>query len=233
MMKNFLYLSFICSFIFSCGGGSDNPGTPPEKENTAPTIPLLVSPTNNKLCIDNSINFEWEKAIDAENNPIIYQIQVAKDNQFLQIVKTSEGTANTQSISLEKGVAYYWRVKATDSKNLSSAYSQTYSFYTEGNGLTNHLPFAPELLSPTLNQVLNAAAVTLKWNASDADVNDVLVYDVFFGTTNPPTVKVAENKTIKTLDVNVEASKNYYWRVVVKDNKGGETRGQIWTFKTN
>lgn len=28
-------------------------------------------------------------------------------------------------------------------------------------------------------------------------------------------------------------SKNYYWKVVVKDNKGGETIGQIWEFKTN
>lgn len=232
MMKKYIYLLFICLFIFSCGG-SDNPGTPTEKENTAPTIPLLVSPSNNKLCIDNSISFQWEVSTDAEKHPIIYQMQVAKDNQFLQIVKTTEGTANVQSISLEKGVAYYWRVKATDGKNLSSSYSLVYSFYTEGVGFTNHLPFSPELVSPALNGVLNTPSVTLKWNATDVDVNDILVFDVLFGTTNPPTTKVGVNKAATTLDVNVEASKIYYWRVVVKDNKGGETVGQVWNFKTN
>lgn len=232
MMKKCIYLSFICLSIFSCGGSEDS-GTSAEKENTAPSIPLLLSPTNNKLCIDNLVNFQWDVAVDAEKNPIIYQIQVAKDNQFLQIVKTSEGTANAQLISLEKGVAYYWRVKATDSKNLASNYSPIYSFYTEGVGFTNHLPFSPELVSPVLNGDLNAASVTLKWNATDVDVNDVLLYDVFFGTSNPPTQKLGENRAATTLGVDLQASKNYYWRVVVKDNKGGETIGQVWTFKTN
>lgn len=232
MMKKYVCLSFVCLSFFSCGGSEDS-GNSIEKENTAPTIPVLLSPTNNKLCIDNLVNFQWDVAVDAEKNPISYQIQIAKDNQFLQIVKTSEGTANGQSVSLEKGMAYYWRVKAIDSKNLASEYSPTYNFYTEGVGLTNHLPFSPELVFPASNAVLNTTSVTLKWNASDVDGNDVLLYDVFFGTTNPPTQKLGENMLATTLVVGLEASKNYYWRVVVKDNKSGETIGQVWTFKTN
>lgn len=232
MMKKYVCLSFVCLSIFSCGGSEDS-GNSIEKENTAPTIPVLLSPTNNKLCIDNLVNFQWDVAVDTEKNPISYQIQIAKDNQFLQIVKTSEGTANGQSVSLEKGMAYYWRVKAIDSKNLASEYSPTYNFYTEGVGLTNHLPFSPELVFPASNAVLNTTSVTLKWNASDVDGNDVLLYDVFFGTTNPPTQKLGENISATTLVVGLEASKNYYWRLVVKDNKSGETIGQVWTFKTN
>lgn len=228
-MKKYLYVSVISFMLISCGGGDSVPAP----KNTAPTIPILVAPTNNKLCIDNSVNFQWDVSTDSNKDPITYQIQVAKDNQFLQIVKTLESPENYQTISLEKGIAYYWRVKATDSKSLSSSYSSTYNFYTEAIAIVNHLPFSPELLQPDLNSELNTTSATLKWNAKDVDVNDTLTFDVFFGTDNPPTSKVRENLATNTLDVAVVASKEYYWKVVVKDDKGGETIGQTWTFKTH
>ncbi len=228
-MKKFIYLAVIGLSLISCGGGDDSV----ETTNTAPTIPALIAPANNKLCVDNLVNFQWDSSTDSNNDPITYQIQVAKDNQFLQIVKTLEGAAISQSIPLEKNVAYYWRVKATDSKKLSSDYSATYKFYTAGEVVINHLPFSPELVQPLLNATLNTAMVTLKWNCNDVDVNDKLVFDVYFGTANPPTSKVSENLATNILDIPVVALKEYYWKVVAKDGKGGETIGQIWKFKTN
>lgn len=156
-----------------------------------------------------------------------------KNIQFAQIVRTLEGTSNSQTIALDKGIAYYWRVKATDSKSLSSNYSSTFNFYTEGVATVNHLPFSPELVQPALNSLINPATATLKWNSSDVDVNDILVYDVYFGTDNPPATKMGTNITTNTLDVITVASKKYYWKVIVKDNKGGEAIGQIWSFSTN
>lgn len=50
-------------------------------------------------------------------------------------------------------------------------------------------------------------------------------YDVYLGTVNPPTTKIGNNLTSPSLNVDLEASKNYFWEVVVKDNKGGETKG--------
>ncbi|MFV5702869.1 hypothetical protein ACM55F_13435 [Flavobacterium sp. XS2P12] len=229
-MKKFVYVAVIGFLLISCGGGDDPAPTP---KNEAPTVPTLVAPANNKLCVDNLVSFQWNVSADSNNDPITYQIQVAKDNQFLQIVKTLEDPTNSQNISLEKGVAYYWRVKATDNKSLSSDYSSVYNFYTEGEAVVNHLPFSPELVQPVLNTVLNTATATLKWNASDVDVNDILVFDVYFGTDNPPISKVSENLATNTLDVLVVPSKEYYWKVVVKDGKGGETIGQTWKFKTN
>jgi hypothetical protein len=185
------------------------------------------------LCIDNSVSFQWNLSTDANNDGITYQIQVAKDKGFSQIVKTVEGSTNTQNISLEKGVAYYWRVKATDVAKLSSDYSVTYNFYTAAEAVINHLPFSPDLVAPALNTALNLGTTTLKWTAVDVDATDKLVYDVYFGTVNPPATKVSENLTTNVFEVTVVASKEYYWKVVVKDNKGGETTGQIWKFKTN
>ena len=234
-MRNILYLASMAFLFVSCGGGGSDGATPtPEPANTAPSVPSLVAPTNSLLCINNVVTFEWGASTDAENNPIVYQLQIATDNQFSQIVSTNEVSSRTQAVTLDKGKAYYWRVKAIDSKNASSAYSGTFSFYTEGLAVANHLPFLPEIIQPETNTTISGVTATLKWFASDVDTSDVLTYDVYFGTANPPTVKVAENKTTPTYEANsLLATTQYYWRVVVKDNKGGETRGQVWNFRTN
>ncbi|MBF7092032.1 SusE domain-containing protein [Flavobacterium sp. ALJ2] len=229
-MKNFIYLSII-SLLFTACGSDDSDPTP--KANVAPTIPALVSPADNKLCVDNSVSFKWDKATDANNDAITYQIQISKDNTFAQIDKNFEGADNSISLVLDKNTAYYWRIKANDNKGLASAYSTIYKFYTAGNAEINHLPFAPSLLHPILSSTLSTATASLKWEATDVDATDVLAYDVYFGTANPPTQKIAKNKTANALDVTLEPAKEYFWRVIVKDNKGGETVGQVWKFKTN
>ncbi|TDP04008.1 hypothetical protein [Flavobacterium sp. 245] len=231
-MKNFIYLSIISVLFISCGGGSDDP-EPAPTVNVAPSVPVLTSPADNKLCLDNTVSFAWNKSTDENKDAITYQIQVAKDNAFTQIEKTFDGADNAASFVLSKNIAYYWRIKATDAKGLASTYSSVFKFYTAGEAVVNHLPFAPELVAPVLNAALNAGTVSLKWTASDVDTADALTYDVYFGTANPPTAKIAENKSEKTLDATIESGKQYFWKIVVKDNKGGETVGQVWKFKTN
>ena len=230
-MKNFIYLSIIGLLVISCSGGGDDPE--PEAENTAPTVPVLTLPVDNKLCVNNTVGFEWNKSTDANKDNITYKIEIATDNQFTQIIKTAEGTANSQNIELEKNTAYYWRIKATDSQGLSSAYTATSKFYTAGEAVVNHLPFAPELIEPAINATLSTTTATLKWNATDVDPNDMLTYDVYFGTANPPTEKISSDNTTKTTEATLVSAKEYFWKVVVKDGKGGETVGQIWKFKTN
>jgi hypothetical protein len=230
-MKNFIYLSIIGLLFIACSSGGDDPG--PEAKNTAPTVPVLTSPADNKLCVDNTVSFEWNKSTDTNNNDITYQIEIATDSQFTQIIENNEGVSNSQNIELEKNTAYYWRIKATDNEGLSSDFSPVYKFYTAGEAVVNHLPFAPKLVEPVINTVLTTTTATLKWNATDVDENDVLTYDVYLGTTNPPTEKISENSTTNTVDVTMEPAKEYFWKVIVKDNNGGETIGQIWKFKTN
>ncbi|MDO9038015.1 MAG: hypothetical protein Q7U59_06685 [Lutibacter sp.] len=75
--------------------------------------------------------------------------------------------------------------------------------------------------------------VNLQWTAIDVDTNDTLTYDVYFGTVNPPTAIVSANQSEKTYSASLLASKTYYWKVTVKDNKGGQTVGQVWSFTTD
>jgi hypothetical protein len=231
-MRNLLYIAIISLSLWSCGGGGSDP-TPPPVVNTAPTVPTLALPVNNSLCTDNVLNFTWNASTDAEGGVITYEIQVAKNTSFSPVSHTQTSTTTSKSITLEKGIAYYWRVKATDSKNASSNYSSTFNLYTEGVGITNHLPFSPVLVGPALNSVQTTATVNLQWTAFDVDTSDTLTYDVYFGTVNPPTAIVSSNQSVSSFSRPVTASTKYYWKVTVKDNKGGQTVGQVWSFTTD
>jgi hypothetical protein len=235
MKKPIIVLLYIGLFIACSSGGSDDlefPSTPspaPE-ENNAPSVPSLVSPTNELKCTETSLDFSWNASTDPDKDDVSYNIQIATNNSFnanLQVLSTSKTSAN---FTLLKGVAYYWRVNASDTKKNASAYSPIWKFYSEGNGVSNHLPYAASLVSPLLNAEIDNSSTTLQWSASDAD-DDPLTYDVYFGTDSSPAL-VAASITETTYNVNLVAATTYYWKIVVKDDARGEAIGQVWTFST-
>jgi hypothetical protein len=232
-MKKVVYILLIGLVSISCGGSGDDP-PPPPAENRAPSTPSLTAPADELLCVDNTVQFQWSTATDPDGDNVSYQIQIATDNSFSNIVETRTVSVNSASITLEDDKAYYWRVRASDSKNANSNYTSIRKFYTYGVGVTNHLPFAPTLVAPLSNAIVtpNGDNVTLQWTASDVDTADSLSFDVFWGTDNPPTENTASVSTSE-LEITVAASTSYFWKVIVKDNAGGETIGQIWSFRTD
>ncbi len=232
-MRNFIYLLIVGFTLISCSSEEEAPLPPPEVKNTAPTTPSLILPENNKLCLSNTLSFQWNASKDTENDNITYQIQVSKSNDFMLIEKIVEKISNLNyTMTLQNNTPYYWRIKATDSKGSSSDYSATYKFYTSGEAIVNHLPFAPEIVNPKMNSILYTSSVILEWNALDIDANDVLTYDVYFGSNNPPTKLISSNTSQKTAIVYLfSPGSEYFWKVVVRDDKGGETIGQVWKFR--
>lgn len=229
-MKKIIIILYAAFFLVSCGGGSDTPPTP---ENSAPTAPELNYPTNNLLCIDNVIEFNWNSSSDPDKDILSYEVQIAKNGQFSPIAHSIKVSSTQRTISLEKGIEYFWRVKAVDSKNASSNFSDTNQFYTEGEGNSNHLPFSPALVSPSIGAIESGATVNLQWSASDPDTDDTLSYDIYFGTASTPSTIHTANLGVTNLEVNLTSSTTYFWKVIVKDDKGGQTNGQVWTFKTD
>lgn len=224
-----LLISSIILLACSSGGDSGSDGIP-ETKNTAPSLPSLKSPTNNLVCIGNVVLFDWNGSIDAEGDAITYQLDIATDTNFAMNLVSNTTINLNKEVTLENGKYYYWRVKAVDSKNNSSAYTPVYKFYTEKKGVLNHVPFLPELVSPTLNASISTNSVSLSWTAVDSD-NDSLKYDVYFGTVNPPTQKEASDLSTASYSISsLILGTKYYWNVVVKDGKGGTTIGQVWSF---
>ncbi|MCL6266920.1 fibronectin type III domain-containing protein [Flagellimonas myxillae] len=214
-------------FLFtSCSSGED--ATPP-RENRVPSAPKLVYPTNNLLCINNVLTFDWEASTDPDSDGLTYEVQVATDNQFSTLVHSGNTNSTEREITLQKGTAHYWRVGAMDTNGGKSEYSNVWQFFTEGEGQQNHLPFAPSLISPEMDSVTSTNSVVLQWSASDVD-GDELVFDIHFGTdTSPNRIATAQSETNFTLN-DLNADTTYYWKIVVKDSFGASTIGSIWNF---
>ncbi|WP_248722474.1 fibronectin type III domain-containing protein [Seonamhaeicola sp. ML3] len=236
MKKVYLYLAVMVSVLMSCSSGGDGdgggPDPGPDPVNTAPTVPSQVYPLSNTLCINNSVVFEWMASTDKEGNPISYRIQVSEQSDFSTMAHDVTSSSTSRVITLEKGKAYYWRVRSRDSKGEESAFSGVSNFLTEGDGVSNHLPFAPSLVGPELNSEVDGTSTTLSWTASDVD-NDDLTFDVYLDTNSDPVTKVSENQAETTYSATgLTASMTYYFKVVVKDGNGGVTIGQVWSFST-
>lgn len=229
MKRQYLFavVAISLSFMMNSCGGSDS-----IDENTAPTVPSQVFPLNNTICIENNVVFQWSKSTDAEGNLISYHIEISEDNTFETLSKNEVSFSESKIISLEKGKAYYWRIKATDDKSADSNYSPVMQFVTEGEGTINHVPFAPTLISPSKDTEVEGASTTLSWSSSDVD-GDSLTYDVYLDTKTDPVTKVSENQTATTFEATgLEASTKYYFKVVVKDGNGASSIGQVWSFTT-
>ncbi len=216
-------------FLFSCSN-DDGDGPQIDLSNVDPSIPSLIYPTNNLVCTNFNLEFDWSAASDGDNDSITYVIDIATNSNFSTIVFTTVTSETIRAFTLEKGTTYYWRVKARDSKGNESEYSPTQSFFTEPDAGVNTIPSTPGLISPSLGERVSGTMIALDWDASDVDQN-ALLYDLYFGDTNPPSLFV-ENIDVSSFDVTVSPDTVYYWRVVVKDSNQSAAISQVWNFRT-
>lgn len=203
-----------------------------KKINQVPSASNLIYPTKNLLCIENKITFKWDLAIDPENDKIAYNIIVATDRGMTNIVENSTTSLLQATITLVKQTAYYWKVEAIDVNNNQGTASEIFAFFTKGEGVLNYTPYASSLISPANNGVVNTTSVNLTWDAADANTNDILTYELFFGENSTLTL-INDSLTQKSHTVTVQAGKTYSWKVNVKDQKGAKSIGQEWHFTVN
>ena len=77
-----------------------------------------------------------------------------------------------------------------------------------------------------------ATSLTLSWRFSGSG-STALVYDVYFGDNNPPTVQIATGQSATTLvRTGLAHGITYYWKVDARDNQGIVTSGSVWSFAT-
>lgn len=235
-MKKIILILF-GTLLVNCSSGSNNdnsivPENPDSitSSNTAPSTTSLVSPTNELLCTENPLKFQWEASDDADGDIITYELQVSKDIGFSELVENININNISTTVSLEPGLEHFWRVRVKDENNAFSDYTEVWKFYTEEKGIVNYLPFTPTLISPIQNTLVSGNEVILEWSSSDVD-GDVLTFDVFFGQNNPPDMQLIDFESTTT-SFQIQEENTYFWQVKVKDGKDGETLSQLWSFKS-
>jgi len=165
----------------------NTPNIPPsngDTRNTLPSIPRLIEPQNLSLCIVQDQPFEF-RSTDSDGDTVEYKVEIARDLQFTDIFLTETTTDPTRLYDLEEGETYYWHVKASDGVG-ESQFSETFAFYTEGQGEQNFVPFV-NMVEPRSNSSFpeSTRQITLSWQGNDilGDVNQ-LRYDIRFGINN-------------------------------------------------
>lgn len=196
--------------------------------NSPPLAPSNPTPANNDTNKATSLTLSWSCS-DLENDPLTYDVYFGTANPPTTKVSSNQSVNKLSRDWLSAGTAYYWYVKARDSRGNTST-GEVWKFTT--GTAANSAPAAPYSPSPAANATGQQTSISLTWACSDPE-NDPLFYDVYFSTANPPTTLVSQNqRTTSLYRSGLLNSKDYYWKIVAKDDHNNNTPGPVWKFTT-
>lgn len=219
-------------------------------KNDPPTAPTLSFPADKGFVDKLKPSVTLLNALDPERQVLTYTIEIASDDQFLQIVETlsnvaenpAGSTSATLVTSLEDHKLYYWRARATDSEGAQSPWSAVWSFRVNTQ---NKLPGQPTLLSPADGAVLTNATPTLCWtNVTDGDGDPItyvleLATEATFNRTQSGYQRVdaiapdPSGTTCYPLVTPLAEDGSFVWRVTASDGLGGGEPSTAWGFRVN
>ncbi|GEM_PF-1979448 len=192
--------------------------------------PKLLIPLNNSSNIGSDQVLRWTSC---EVDDIVrYSVYLSTHSDLDEFDIINSDIIETQfNVSdLQPNSIYYWKVVAKDNLG-NQTESETWRFNTIN--AQNTPPTKPVLITPADNATNVETDVNLKWNAcSDLDGDQVL-YDLYFDTSGEFT-SVFSNDNVVTYSqfTDLQPNTTYYWKIVAKDNKGGVTEGDKWSFTT-
>ncbi|WP_343306232.1 FISUMP domain-containing protein [Chitinophaga niabensis] len=191
----------------------------------AGVVPTLVSPLNLAVNVDVNPLLKWTKP----GTGFRYDLYVGVESMSLSLVAnditdTSFTVAQLYGANkLKPHSIYFWKVIAKSSSTTLTRESATWRFTT-----MNNPPSKPILANPS-NPSVSLPAI-LRWTAAADPDNDILVYDVYFGTAADPAATIATDLQLLQHTTAALAPGTYYWKVVVKDAYGGSTSSDISSF---
>ncbi|WP_165750193.1 hypothetical protein [Cellulophaga sp. Z1A5H] len=222
--------------LISCGGGSNNttvdPITPVVLD---PDAASLIFPEDNTECNEGVVNtndetkstvtFEWSAAENTDS----YEIKLK--NLETGSITTAISNTNEKDISINRGIPYEWYVISLANGTSTSATSDTWSFYNQGQGIENYAPFPAIAISPQRGSTISSfsATITLEWTTSDVD-DDIVSYEILFDNTETPTTSLGVTTEL-TLEATVTAGNTYYWKVITKDSFDNTSISELFEFR--
>jgi len=238
------YFSFIFTLLlFSCGGGGGDDsggggGVDPPPPPPTPAKATLVAPANNKTCetgtsvsdTQSTVTFNW----NASANTNTYDVRITNLNTSTATNKNGVASTSTTA-TLDKGVPYSWRVTSKNTSSTTTTPSDLWKFYLAGDGVVNYAPFPADLKTPASGSTvtLSEGKATFTWDGSDPDSGDTLSYTVYVDKVDgkqTPTSALSDLSS-ESVDVELEASSTYYWRVKTSDGTNA-SYSIIYSFKT-
>ena len=193
--------------------------------NTPPFPPYDPVPVVGAINVSADVLLDWSAA-DIDLDPLVFDVYFGTSSPP-PLVASNVALSWFDPGTLSFESTYYWRIVVRDPM-LEEVSGPEWSFTTRPENLPPNPPGLIAPPSPSLNQ---PTTLTLEWAASDPDA-DVLRFDVYFGTENPPPLAASNIATTTHPVVGLAFSTQYYWKIVVRDEHDAETSGPVWTFTT-
>ena len=193
--------------------------------NSPPNTPSNPDPADGEIDVALDADLSWICS-DPDGDPLTYDVYFG-DTTPPPLVASGQSETTYDPGILDHSTMYYWKIIAED----------TYGETTEGpiwsfTTLGNHPPNTPYNPAPNNGAVEVDTNADLSWSGGDPDPGDTVVYDVYFGTTSPPSLVSFEQSTTIYDPGSMTVLTTYYWKIVSKDNNGAETEGPVWSFTT-
>ena len=164
-----------------------------------------------------------------------YDLNIINLNSNL-VIWSSKNKLTSDKVVLVKGQPYSWKVNTRNSEVSEITSSDTWKFYLGGLGVINFAPYPAALLAPNNSSTLERNSngeITFKWDGSDPDDGDDLVYTLYVDTIDGKQTPAASQTdlSVKTLNVALDAGTTYYWRIKTFDGKNN-SYSVVRSFKT-
>jgi parallel beta-helix repeat protein len=195
--------------------------------NNPPNLPSNPSPAQHATAVDVNADLSWIGGDSNRGDTVTYDIYFGTASNP-PLKKSGHMSTSYDPGVMSSTTTYYWKIVAKDTYGTSTI-GPVWDFTTI---YMNHPPTTP--FNPTPQKGTSSVNINqdLYWYCTDADGNP-LTYDVYFGTTNPPTTKVSSNQSGSTYHPGeMNYSSEYYWQIVAWDNHGASSTGPLWSFTT-
>lgn len=192
-----------------------------------PKTPTLIAPTQDAMGVrTKKAVFQWTRSTFSsfEQPPVTYDVQIASDTTFTDIVKDVTNRIDTTltDIVLEPLTEYAWRVRARSVESVG-AWSGVGRFTTYG------LPGAVALNLPADSATGQLLRPRFEWRHIEwEDGGFVLEYDTVpsFATTTPR----QRTDTVSTPIGALKPGRRYFWHIAAKNDEGQGPWSAVWTF---
>ncbi|MCD6105318.1 MAG: fibronectin type III domain-containing protein, partial [Thermosipho sp. (in: Bacteria)] len=190
--------------------------------NYLPEVIDKPEPEDGASGVSTSPILRWE-ARDKDGDKLTYDVYLGK-GEDLKLIASDLSTETYKVEGLENGEVYSWKVVVKDERG-GVVEGPVWKF------TTNYLPEISNTPFP-MNESTNVSLSTsLGWNSKDLD-GDRIIYDIYFGKVNPPSLYKNNYEYSKIELEKLEINTTYYWQIVAKDERGGDAKGPIWSFTT-
>jgi hypothetical protein len=194
--------------------------------NDPPYVPSNPNPADQSTEVDLNADLSWTGGDPDPGDTVTYDIYfgIASDPPLYE---SDYNTSSYDPGTMSSNTKYYWKIVSKDNHGTYTA-GPVWDFTTT---FINQPPYTPSSPIPDNQQTNVGINANLGWTGDDPD-NDPVTYDVYFGTTSPPDIKISNHTSTSYNPGTVNYNTKYYWKIIAWDNHLESSTGPIWSFTT-